>query len=369
MKKAVVILPTYNESKNIKRLIEEIFEQQKKLTQWKLTVLVVDSNSPDGTATIVKKCKNTHTDLELLETPKEGLGKAYIAGFTHALKYLRPEVIFEMDADFSHSPEKIPMFLKTIDEGADFVIGARYIKDGSIPRDWAFHRKLFSVLGNLIVRFGMMKLSVTDWTSGFRAIKTWIVQDITPELSNYSGYVFQVALLDKALKRKAQIKEIPIHFLDRKYGTSKINSGQYIVETLSYVFTKSSFIRYVIVGLIGATLDFGLSYILIEKVRTYLWLATLISAETAIISNFLFNNFWSFSHKKLEARASLYFSKFIKFNVISTGSLIIQAGGIELLASLFGKKYWYLYKIFLLAFIVIPYSYILYNKVVWKEKT
>lgn len=368
MKIAVIILPTFNESKNVKRLIEEIFEQQKSLGQWELSVLVVDSSSPDKTAEIVKKIKKNFKNLFLLETEKEGLGKAYVTGFTYVLKHLNPDVIFEMDADFSHSPDKIPDFLKHVDNGADFVIGARYIPGGSIPKDWAFHRKLFSVLGNLIVRFGMMKLSVTDWTSGFRAIRTWIVREITPELSSYSGYVFQVALLDKALKRGAKVVEVPIHFLDREYGVSKINSIQYIIQTLLYVFTKSSFIRYVIVGLIGAVLDFGISYLLIEKLNLYLWVATLISAETAIISNFLFNNFWSFSHKKLETKASLYINQFFKFNIISTGSLIIQAGGIELLAYLFGRKYWYLYKVFILAFVVIPYSYILYNKIIWKEK-
>ncbi len=368
MKTAVIILPTYNESKNIETLIEQIFLQQKKLKLWSLSVLVVDSSSPDGTAQIVKKIKNSQPKLHLLETKKEGLGKAYIQGFTHSLSHLSAEVVFEMDADLSHDPDKIPEFLGEIDKGADFVIGARYIPGGSIPKDWAFHRKLFSVFGNLIVRVGMMKLSVTDWTSGFRAIKKWVVSEITPELHNYSGYVFQVALLDKALKKKAKIVEIPIHFSDRKYGVSKINSVQYIVQTLIYVFTKSSFIRYVIVGLVGAVLDFGISYVLIEKVNLYLWLATLISAETAIISNFLFNNFWSFSHKKLETKFSLYVSKFAKFNIISVGSLAIQAGGIEFFGYLFGRKYWYFYKIFILAFIVIPYSYILYNKIIWKEK-
>lgn len=368
MKQAVIVLPTYNEVSNIEKLVHEIFDQQKNVKNWNIKILVVDSSSPDGTGKIAQKIKKTNENFFFLSTEKEGLGKAYIAGFTYVMTHLNPTVIFEMDADFSHAPRKIPEFLRAIENGADFVIGARYIRGGSIPKDWGFHRKLFSVLGNLIVRFGMMKLSVTDWTSGFRAIKTWIVRDIATGLSNYSGYVFQVALLDRAIKKGAKVVEIPIHFLDRKHGVSKINSAQYIVQTLLYVFTKSTFIRYVIVGLIGAVLDFGLSYFFIEKVKLYIWLSTLISAETAIISNFLFNNFWSFSHKKLDLSLSLYLYKFLKFNLISAGSLIIQAVGIEYAAFLFGPKYWYLYKIFILAFIVIPYSYVLYNKIIWKEK-
>ncbi|OGK17901.1 hypothetical protein A3G67_05065 [Candidatus Roizmanbacteria bacterium RIFCSPLOWO2_12_FULL_40_12] len=368
MKRVAIILPTYNESKNIEKLIGEIFNQQKKLKNWQLHVLVVDSNSPDGTSNLVKKTQSRYDNLHLLKTEKEGLGKAYIAGFTYVVNHLSPTVIFEMDADFSHSPSDIPFFLKEIEKGSDFVIGARYIKGGSIPKDWALHRKMFSIFGNLIVRFGLMKLSVTDWTSGFRAIKTWIVKDIAPQLSEYSGYVFQVALLDKAIKKGAKVAEIPIHFLDRKHGVSKINSFQYIIQTLFYVLTKSSFIKYVVVGLTGAVLDFGISYFLIEKLHWYLWIATLLSAECAIISNFLFNNFWSFSHKKIDSKFSLYVNKFLKFNTISAGALGIQAGGIELAGFLFGRKYWYIYKVLIIAFVIIPYSYILYNKVVWKEK-
>lgn len=368
MKQAVLILPTYDEVKTIENLIVKIYDQQPHITNWKLSVLVVDSNSPDGTAKTVRKLKTKYDTLHLLTTKKEGLGKAYLAGFSFALERLNPSVIFEMDADFSHSPNKVPSFLQSIEQGADFVIGARYIKGGSIPKDWAFHRKLFSILGNLIVRFGMMKLKVTDWTSGFRAIKTWVIKDVKVELSNFSGYVFQVALLDKAIKRGAKVVEVPIHFIDRKHGVSKINSVQYIVQTLLYVFTHSPFIRYVMVGLVGATLDFGISYILIEKAHWSLWFSTLISAETAIVSNFLFNNFWSFSHKRLDSRLSLYIYKFFKFNLISAGALGIQAGGIEFVAAFFGRKFWYIYKLFIIGFIIVPYSYILYNKVVWKEK-
>lgn len=367
MKKAVIVIPTYNEAKNIEKLVTEIFRQQKN-TPWDLEILIVDSKSPDKTDSEVKKQQKNFKKLHLLSTEKEGLGKAYIAGFTYALAHLNPDVLFEMDADLSHAPTKIPEFLKQIDTGADFVIGARYIQGGSIPQDWAIHRKLFSILGNLIVRFGMMKLSVSDWTSGFRALKTWVVKEITPELSQFSGYVFQVALLDKAMKRGAKISEVPIHFIDRKHGISKINSIQYIVQTLWYVFTNSSFIKYVFVGFIGAFLDFGISYLLIERAHWYLWIATVISAETAIMSNFLFNNFWSFSHKKLDRSFTLYLKQFFKFNLVSAGSLAIQAGGIELAALTFGAAYWYIYKVFIIIFIIIPYSYILYNKVIWKEK-
>lgn len=371
MKKAVIILPTYNEAGSIKRLIEEIFRETDMIKNWDFHVLVVDSGSPDKTAAIVTSLQKKLPKLHLISAKKEGLGKAYTLGFRYAIHNLKPEVLFEMDADLSHDPKAISRFIKKIETGADFVIGSRYQRGGSIPRNWDFHRKILSVVGNLVIRFGFMKLSITDWTSGFRAIKTWVIKSNIPYIEQFSGYVFQVAFLDNALKKKVKVAEVPIHFADRTYGISKIDAPQYIYQTLWYVFTHSSFIKYAIVGVIGAVIDFGLSYILIEIVKlsaSKYWVATLVSAEASVLVNFLLNNFWSFSHKKIEGKGKVFLWKFTKFNLISSGALLIQAGGIQLLTNLFGPSLWYVYKFVILALIVVPYSYILYNKVIWKSK-
>lgn len=369
MRKAVIVLPTYNESSNIESLIEEIISVSKDIKNWQIQLLVVDSNSPDNTAHLVKNITKKHPDkVHLLQVPKEGLGQAYIRGFSYALEYLKPFVIFEMDADWSHNPKDIPDFLDKVENGADFVIGSRYMKGGSIPANWSLHRKIFSIVGNWIARLGFMKPKITEWTNGYRAIKSWLIKEIMPEMNNFSGYVFQVAFLDKTLKRKAYVEQVPIQFKDREKGTSKINSFQYIWQSLLYVFLNSSFIKYVIVGGIGFTIDFGLSYLFIEQARIRILVATLISTESSIISNFLLNNFWSFSHKKLEHSVKAYGFSFLKFNLVSSVSVIIQALGVEFLAALFGAKFWYIYKVIIIVFIVIPYSYILYNKVIWKEK-
>lgn len=366
MKKATVILPTYNEGGTIEKLIIEIFAQEKK-TDWIIDVLVVDSNSSDQTAEKVRNLSKTQERLHLLETKKEGLGRAYIKGFTFALDHINPEIVFEMDADYSHDPKKIPEFLKKIDEGADFVIGSRYIRGGSIPKNWSLDRKIFSVIGNLVIRFGFMKLKISDWTSGYRAVKASLVNQAIPKIQKYSGYVFQVALLDEALKKNVQIAEIPIHFADRIFGVSKINSFEFMFQTLFYIFAHSSFIKYAIVGVISAIVDFGLSFFFIEKLYIAIWLSTLVSGETSIVANFLLNNFWSFSHKKLESKKSVYAEKFLKFNLIQSGSILIQVAGIHFLAVLFGERLWLIYKFFITGFVVVPYSYILYNKVIWKK--
>ena len=370
MKKAVIVIPTYNEAKSIELLIKQVFAQVKNNKNWDVEILVVDSTSPDGTSQKVRTLQKTYPKLHLLQTGKEGLGHAYIAGFKYAMERLKPYLLFEMDADLSHDPKKIPEFLERIEKGADFVIGSRYRRGGSIPADWAIHRKLFSVLGNLIIRLGFMKPRITDWTSGYRAVKVWIIQQTVDDMNKYTGYVFQVALIDNAIKKGAVIDEIPINFVDRLHGLSKINSTQYIAQTLTYVFRHSSFIRYGIVGLIGAIIDFGISYVIIEQMHIHknlYWVATLISAEAAIISNFILNNSWSFAHKKIEAKHSIIF-QFLKFNLIASGALAIQAIGIQVLTHSFGENYWYIYKFLILAFIVIPYSYILYNRIIWKDK-
>lgn len=368
MKKTTIVLPTYNEAQNIEHMITSIDAVIKEIKNWDISVLVVDSESPDKTFEIVKKLRNKHRFLHVISTKKEGLGKAYATGFRYALKHLEPYVVFEMDADLSHDPKKIPVFLEEIRNGADFVLGSRYIKDGSIPQDWAFHRKLFSILGNWVIRLGFMNLRITDWTTGYRAIRVWVMKKILEEMDDYPGYVFQVAGVDKTLKTGGKIKEIPIHFVDRKEGRSKINSIQFILQTLLYVLLESTFIKFAVVGLSGFILDFTLSHLLIDRAHTKVWIATIISTESAIISNFLLNNFWSFSHKKLENRKSVYAKSFVKFNLISSGSIAIQTIGMTLLTFYFGKTYWYIYKVVIIILIVIPYSYFFYNRFVWKNK-
>jgi dolichol-phosphate mannosyltransferase len=368
MRKVVIILPTYNEAGNIKELIPKIFEEVKKINNWEVHIMVVDSDSNDGSQKLILNLIKKFPHLHLLKTKKEGLGRAYIEGFRLALEKLNPYLLFEMDADLSHDPVEIPKFLKKIEEGADFVIGSRYTKGGSIPKDWGIHRKFFSIIGNLIIRFGFMKLKITDWTSGYRAIKAWVIKNGSSHIKNYSGYVFQVALLDRALKNNVQVDEIPIQFKERKWGISKINAFQYIIQTLLYVFLNSSFIKFVIVGVMGFIIDFGISYLLIERLHKAVWLSTLVSTETAIASNFFLNNFWSFSHKRLDHKINSYASSFLKFNLVSSGSIFIQTVGITLAVFIFGRSFWYLYKVLIIIFLIIPYSYILYNKVIWKDK-
>ena len=375
--KVVIVLPTYNEAGNIKTVIDQIIKTSRLIDNWQIQILVVDDYSPDKTAQIVTKLKETRPQLYLVTGKKQGLGKAYTRGFKYATNQMRAKVIFEMDADLSHPAKLIPRMLKSIDNGADFVIGARYIKGGAIPKDWGLHRKAFSFFGNLIIQLGFMNFKVHDWTSGFRAIKADFIEAVLPEMSKYSGYVFQIALLDKAIKKDLIIKEVPLKFKDRQKGVSKINSIEFIFYIFAYIFHHSSFIKYVLVGFVGATIDFIAAYILIARFSIYKPLANAFSAELAIIFNFFVNNFWSFAYKQIQGGWTVWLVKFLLFNLVAFGSVIIQFVGMYLALKWFGDtifnvlgyaiQSWLVYKVFIIGFLVIPYSYFMYNRVIWKK--
>ncbi len=212
----LIIVPTYNERENIGLLITEI-----KTLLPTAHVLVVDDNSPDQTSSYVKELSKTFEGIFVLDRPKkEGLGKAYIAGFRWALdkKY---EIIFEMDADFSHDPKYLPDFLKAV-ENSDLVIGSRYIQGVNVV-NWPMSRLLLSYFANLATRI-ITGVPVLDCTGGFKCFRRNVLETINLNKIDSSGYSFQVEVNYMAWKNKFVIKEIPIVFTDRKRGVSKMST-------------------------------------------------------------------------------------------------------------------------------------------------
>jgi dolichol-phosphate mannosyltransferase len=216
--KVCIVLPTYNEKENIGKLLDELLDVFKNIKYFDMNILIVDDNSPDGTQDVVKKFLGDN--VFMITGEKRGLGDAYIRGFKYAIDELKTDIVFEMDADFSHSPKDIPRFLEEIKEN-DFVIGSRYIEGGDTP-DWSFNRKLISSGGNFFARIIAGLYKVKDCTSGYRAIKSELIKKIDMDSLDVKGYSFQMNLLFNAIKRNGRIKEIPIIFLDRHVGTSKI---------------------------------------------------------------------------------------------------------------------------------------------------
>jgi dolichol-phosphate mannosyltransferase len=223
--KVVVVLPTYKERENIIRLIPELVEQFGKKHKHKFEILVVDDESPDRTAQAVKELAKKLPNIHLLTGKKQGLGAAYIKGFKYAMKKLKPDVLVEMDADFSHLPQDLPGLLKQIEKGADFVIGSRYVRGGKVPKDWSFFRKANSRWGNRFARYLAGIDNVRDCTSGFRAIKRKTLDKIDLDRLKVRGYSFQMNLLYKAYMSGAKIREVPIDFQERTWGHTKLGPG------------------------------------------------------------------------------------------------------------------------------------------------
>jgi dolichol-phosphate mannosyltransferase len=215
--KILIIIPTYNESDNIRAIAGEIFDVHEALD-----ILVVDDNSPDGTGGIVRDMQLEDTRVHLLErSGKLGLGTAYCAGFLWAMER-GYDVVFEMDADFSHDPKEIPNFLRAI-ESADVVIGSRYSTGVNVV-NWPMQRLLLSWCANLYTRW-ITRMPIYDATGGFKCFRTEILRGVDLSKIRSNGYAFQIEMNFKLWKRGARMLEIPIIFVDRRSGVSKMSKN------------------------------------------------------------------------------------------------------------------------------------------------
>ena len=221
MQDTLVIIPTYNEKENIEQIIRVTFSQKKAFD-----ILVVDDNSPDGTATIVKALQQEFKDNLFLEerAHKGGLGSAYIHGFKWALQRAY-EFIIEMDADFSHNPKDIiRLYNACTQEHTDVSIGSRYINNEVNVVNWDMKRLLLSYFASKYVKF-ITRIPVSDTTAGFVCYKRKVLETINLDKIKFIGYAFQIEMKFKAWKHGFNIKEVSVIFTDRSKGTSKMNSG------------------------------------------------------------------------------------------------------------------------------------------------
>ena len=340
----VIILPTYNEKDNIRLLIPALWEQFAHL-QHEMHVLVVDDSSPDGTAAAVRELMDRYANLHLLTGEKRGLGAAYIRGMSYALKELRAEAVMEMDADFSHKPADVPRLLAALDQGADFVIGSRYLPGGSIPENWGWWRKALSRWGNIFARCLAGLSQVRDCTAGFRAIRAALLREIDFQaLARVQGYAFQISLLHQAMHHKAGIVEIPVEFVDRVRGATKLGLAD-ITEFLLNIWwirfqASKTFLKFALVGFSGVVVNLGL-FLLLLRLGLSKYLASPISIEGSIISNFLLNNFWTF--KDRNARGSLW-TKAAMFKGVSLLALGVSYSTFVLLSLAFPRTPSYIHQ-------------------------
>jgi len=223
----LVVLPTYNEGTNIEAILRAV-----RANLPAANILVVDDSSPDGTADIAKRLSGELGSIDVIVRPeKNGLGPAYLEGFHWGIDR-GYEAFVEMDSDFSHDPASLPSLIQPMTEGADLVIGSRYVPGGSIP-DWKLSRRLLSRFGNLYAKW-MLNLGVEDSTAGFRVYSERILKKIDLDGVTASGYGFQIEMTFRAKQAGAAIHEVPIRFVDRVNGKSKMSSSV-VTEALALV--------------------------------------------------------------------------------------------------------------------------------------
>lgn len=217
--KNIVIIPTYNEKENIERMVKKVFSLSSPFE-----LLIIDDNSPDGTANIVKSLQDDYKNkLHLIErSGKLGLGTAYITGFKWALEHSY-DYICEMDADFSHNPEDLIKLQNACEKGADLAIGSRYISGVNVV-NWPMGRILMSYFASRYVRF-ITRMKIQDTTAGFKCYKRKVLETIDLDKIKLKGYAFQIEMKFTSWKHGFNIVEVPIIFTERQEGTSKMSGG------------------------------------------------------------------------------------------------------------------------------------------------
>lgn len=386
MNKVVIVVPTYNEAGNVRAVTTALAKIIPLCQSYDVHILFVDDNSPDGTGEEIAKLIKKYSFVHLLHNKRKGgLGHAYKKGFTYAIDKYHADILFEFDADLQHDPRIIPSMLAAIESGADLVLGSRYVKGGGIPPKWKIHRKFLSVVGNIFIQVVMANFRIHDWTTGYRAIRKEVITAVMPRLKGkvFEGYSWQTGFLVKTLELGFRVHEVPFVFVDRTFGKSKLGP-EYMINNFVYIITvrmkqimRSRIFKFVMVGGTGALIQFVALHFF-RRVLPF-QLAFFLAIETAILSNFTWNNLWTFADRRLKAIQLPL--KFLQFNLASAGSIIIQQT-----IALAGENLIGLYTVY--TFPNTPYTldtgalfaatgiligmfwnFFAYNRLIWKKKT
>jgi dolichol-phosphate mannosyltransferase len=372
MSNIVVIIPTYNEKENIEEMLnvleKDVFPHIK---NHEIKILVADDKSPDGTAEIVKASQKKLKNIELIEGNKEGLGAAYIRAFKYAMENMRADAVIELDSDFQHDPKDIIKLVKAYDEGADYVIGSRYIKGGKIPSEWGLYRKFVSIFGSLFARFVLFDFKIHDMTSGYKLTSTKYLKKVDLDNLYSKYYAYKIHILHDIAKNGARVKEVPIVFYEREKGSSKLERkdlfDSFFVVLKLRIRDSKSFIKFLIVGGFGFIINAVILQVLVQSFNWNPSLANLVGAAFAIFSNYNLNNLWTFRHEKINS-LGMYLWKMLHFYATSAfGVIFIQTGTIFLGDTFIGRQYYFIYFLIGTGFLLI-WNFTIYSKVIWKKK-
>jgi len=370
--KIVVVIPTYNERDNINILINSLYQKFELFPKYTFSILVVDGNSKDGTPEEVEILSQKFQSLFLLkETSKSGLGSAYIKGFTYSIENLHADYVVEMDADLQHSPEDFVKLISEIENNYDVIIGSRYVRGGSVPKEWALYRKLISYFGSLFARILLRIPKVKDFTSGFKVTRVKGVLDkVDFSKIKSRGFAYKMDFIIIFSDMKVKFKEVPIDFGLRDRGTSKMEKTNF-KESLNLVITyfkerNKNFLKFVIVGFGGLFTDlliFNISNIYVRSAT-----ASIISGSVAMIFTFTMNNFWSFRDRETIS-IKMLLPTFIFYIASSYVPILLRSYLIHEMEIRFGETLLIsnLGMLIGICFGII-WNFTVYSKIIWKKK-
>ena len=372
MDKVVIVMPVWNEAGNLRKMVKQLLEVEFPTINAEMNLLVVDNHSKDDTLKVVEEYSKKDKRVKIIQQKNDGLGWAYVSGFQYAMKELKADAILEMDGDFQHPTRFVKPMVDAFLNGADYCIGSRYVKGGSIPKEWALSRKAVSYFGNLFIRLVLLKPSIHDLTTGFRLtrVKGVLDQIDLPNLMELYRFAYKVDLLYQSLKLSKKTVEVPLEFESRTMEKSKFRIKEMIstfkVAIILGIKDKIKIIKFGIVGFTG----FIVNYIALRLLRNYGLTETLswtFSTELAIVNNFIFNNIWTFKDQEIKGIKQTIF-KFLQFNLTSGGAIIIQSIAGPIGVKLVGIQYDALVLAFVVLFLVLPYNFTMYNLVIWRKK-
>lgn len=369
--KIVVIIPTYNEEENIKILVPLLEEKFNLFPKYKFTILFVDGNSKDNTVSAIKSLQKDFSNIELIiEKEKSGLGGAYIKGYKYSIETLLADYVVEMDADLQHNPDDFPALVSKIAEGFDLIIGSRYIKGGSVPREWAVYRKFISYFGSLFARVMLRIMKVKDFTSGFRITKvSGVLDQIDFSKIKSKGFAYKMDMLVRIYDMKAKIVEVPIAFGLRDRGTSKMEQKNFrdsLFVVLEFAKERNkNFIKFMMVGFGGLFVDAILFNIFSFQIEPYF--AAIFSGFVAMLFTFLLNNFFSFKDRQKKSLSDLLVY-FIVYCLSSLVPIISRGYIIYLFVFEFGDTLIIRNVAFFIGiFLGLIWNYTVYSKIIWKK--
>ena len=373
--KVVHLIATYNEKEVVGEMVEALDKIAKENPKYDFFTLIVDSHSPDGTGEIVRKMAKTRKNLYLLETPR-GLGISMIQAYLYAMEKLEADVVIPNDADFQWNPKYIPEMLKKIEEGYDVVVPSRHVKGGKDNFNW--FRKLTHFISNDLINYWWGGIrEVKDLAGSFKAIRVKGVLDkVNLGQLNVKGFVIQSTMIYELSKTGAKFIEIPAIYENRRAGTAKVGfNKQFIGDIIETVIQATKirlersqqFFKFCVVGFIGYVVN---ATTLQLFAAIWYWpeaLAWALSTELSIISNFTFNNLWTFKTKQIRGVIQIL-KKFFHFNLTSAGALLIMTVAGTLGVKILGPQYRQILLPFIIVFLVVPYNYFMYTRVIWKSK-